>query len=81
MILKKFMEFSKIVRIVLLAIPFCNWIVELILRWSLVIEKKDLGSILVAVVATFGFGVILGWIDAISTYMQDKIVLTDLKIN
>lgn len=81
MILKKFNEFSKIVRIVLLAIPFCNWVVELILRWSLFIEKKDVGSLIVALVATFGFGVVLGWIDAIFTAMEDKIVLTDLKLN
>ena len=80
MLLKKFMEFSKVVRIVLLAIPFCNWVVELILRWSLFIEKKDLGSLLVALFATLGFGVILGWIDAIFTAIEDKIVLTDLKI-
>lgn len=79
--LKKFMELSKTVRIVLLAIPFINWIVELVLRWSLFIEKKDLGSLLVALVATFGFGVILGWVDAIFTFMEDKIVLTDIKIN
>ena len=79
--LKKFMELSKTVRIVLLAIPFVNWIVELVLRWSLFIEKKDLGSLLVALVATFGFGVILGWVDAIFTFMEDKIVLTDIKIN
>lgn len=80
MILNKFMKFSKTVRIVLLAIPFCNWICELVLRWSLFIEKKDLGSLLVALVATFGFGVILGWVDAIFTFMENKIVLTDLKI-
>ncbi len=79
--LKKFMELSKVLRIVLLAIPFCNWIVELVLRWSLVIEKKDLGSVLVAVIATFGFGIILGWVDAIFTFMEDKIVLTDIQIN
>lgn len=79
--LKKFMELSKTVRIVLLAIPFINWIVELVLRWSLFIEKKDLGSLLVALVVTFGFGVILGWVDAIFTFMEDKIVLTDIKIN
>lgn len=79
--LKKFMELSKTVRIVLLAIPFVNWIVELVLRWSLFIEKKDVGSLLVALIATFGFGVILGWVDAIFTFMEDKIVLTDIKIN
>ena len=79
--LKKFMELSKTVRIVLLAIPFINWIVELVLRWSLFIEKKDVGSLLVALIATFGFGVILGWVDAIFTFMEDKIVLTDIKIN
>lgn len=75
------MALSKIVRIVLLAIPFCNWICEIVLRWSLFIEKKDLGSLLVALVATFGFGVFLGWVDAIFTFMNDKIVLTDIKIN
>ena len=81
MLLKKFMALDKVVRIILLAIPFCNWIVEVVLRWSLFLEKKDAGSLIVALVATFGFGVILGWVDAIYTYMNDKLVLLDLKVN
>lgn len=79
--LKKFNELSKVVRIVLLAIPFVNWIVELVLRWSLFIEKKDALSLVVALVATFGFGVLLGWVDAIFTALEDKLVLVDVKLN
>lgn len=78
--IKKFMKFGKVVRVVLLVVPFLNWIVEIILRWGNFLEKKDAGSLVVALIATLGLGVILGWIDAIFTVLEDRLVLTDLKL-
>lgn len=78
--LKKFNELSKIVRFILLVVPFVNWVVEMVIRWSLFLEKKDTGSLLVALIATFFFGNILGIVDAVFTLIQDKMVLLDLKL-
>jgi len=78
--LKKFNELSKIVRFILLVVPFVNWVVEMVIRWSLFIEKKDTGSLVVALIATFFFGNILGIVDAIFTLLEDRITLLDLKL-
>ena len=74
MLLKKFFGLSKVLRIVLLVIPFCNWVCEIVLRWSNLLEKKDAASLLVALLATFGFGVILGFVDIVN----DKLYIFDL---
>ena len=77
---EKFMGLNKLVRVILLVIPFVNWIVEIIVRWSFYLEKKDTGSLIMALVATFFFGNFLGWLDAIFTLIEDKLILTDLEV-
>ena len=81
MLLKKFMGLPKIVRIILLFVPFVNWVCEMIIRWTLFAEKKDLGSLIMAIVVTVFFGNIVGIVDAIFTIISDKLVLTDLKVS
>ena len=39
---KKFFELPRLVQIILLIIPIVGWIVELIIRWSAVLEKFTL---------------------------------------
>lgn len=57
---------SKIVRFILLIIPFVGWIFEIIVRWSEVAKKADVLNIVVAIIYTFfGFAWILHLIDAI----------------
>lgn len=55
---------SRLVQIILLLIPFVNWIVEIFVRVTAVIEKPDLKHILGLI---FGvcIPVISGWIDVI----------------
>lgn len=82
MLLKKFMEFSKVVRVIILVIPFVNWIAELAIRWSLFIENKDdIGKLLIAILTTFGGGFIIGWIDVFWTILHDKLSLLEIKLN
>ena len=78
---QKFMGLSKLIRILLLIIPGVNWIAELILRWSILLEKKDRdnGTLLVAVLTLF-FGMFLGFVDAIFTYLYNKLALLELKL-
>ena len=53
---------SRLIQLILLLIPFVNWIIELGVRWSNFLEKKGLFSFLVAVLYTFG-GLALGYLD------------------
>ena len=57
---------SKVLRFVLLILPFIGWVFELIVRWSEVVKKADVLNIVVALVYTlFGWAWILTVIDAI----------------
>ena len=57
---------SKVLRFVLLILPFVGWVFELIVRWSEVVKKADVLNIVVALVYTFfGWAWILTVIDAI----------------
>lgn len=57
---------SKVLRFVLLILPFVGWVFELIIRWSEVVKKADVLNIVVALVYTlFGWAWILTVVDAI----------------
>lgn len=55
---------SRLVQLILLLIPFVNWIIEIGVRWSNFFEKKGPVSLVVAIVVTV-FGLPFGWIDLI----------------
>ena len=57
---------SKIVRVILLVIPFVGWICEIIVRWSEFLKKSDATNLVIALIYTF-FGAfwVLHLIDAI----------------
>ena len=79
--LKKFMELDKIVRLIILFVPFVNWIAELVIRWSLFLEKKDVTTLIFAILATIPFtGWILGWIDFFYTLLKDQLAFVDVKL-
>ena len=66
---KKFKGLSKLVRTILLLIPFVNWIVEIVVRWDRAVKDSSLINIVLAIVFTFG-GAIFGFIDLI--YAQER---------
>lgn len=57
-----FNSLPRIVQLILLLIPVCNWIIEITVRWSNFVEKKGLFSLLIAILVTVG-GLAFGWID------------------
>ncbi|MBO7369283.1 MAG: hypothetical protein J6U25_03260 [Clostridia bacterium] len=61
---KKFQQLPRLVQILLLLIPVVNWVTEIIVRVSAVIEKTNLMNIIGLIIGLIG-GVILGWIDLI----------------
>lgn len=68
---------NKVLIIVLLAVPFCNWIVEIFMRWTEFVQKKGTVRLVVAILATAFFGTIFGWIDLVFFLLTDKFALED----
>lgn len=73
---KKFLGLSKVVRVVLLIIPFVNWVTEIIIRWDRALNTKNIVDVVMAIVFTFG-GAILGFVDLIYHIFTDKLLLVD----
>ena len=71
---KWFHSQSRLIQVILLLIPFINWIVELLVRWSAVLKKGGIIRVVIAIIVTFG-GLIIGWLDAIWTLLFNKLIL------
>lgn len=64
---------SRLVQIILLLIPVVNWVVEIFVRVTAVLEKPTLGNILGLV-----FGIIVpvfGWLDLVWVLLFNHLVL------
>ncbi len=74
---KKFFSLPRIVQIILLIIPIVGWIVELVIRWSAVIERFTLLNLIAALIYTFlGWGIILQIVDIIWILLFKHLFLT-----
>ena len=74
---KKFFELPRLVQIILLIIPIVGWIVELIIRWSAVLEKFTLLNLVAALIYTFlGWGIVLQIIEIIWIVLFKHLFLT-----
>lgn len=71
-----FTKQSKVVRIILLLIPFVNWVTELLTRWDYYLKRKTTLGLIVALVVTF-LGLPIGFIDCIAILLTDKMILTE----
>ena len=61
---KWFYKQGILMQVILLLIPVVNWFVEILVRWSAWMKTKNLITLVVAIVVTFG-GAIIGWLDII----------------
>jgi uncharacterized membrane protein len=64
---------SRLVQIILLLIPVVNWVVEIFVRVTAVLEKPTLGNILGLI-----FGIIIpvfGWLDLIWILLFNHLIL------
>ena len=61
---KKFQQLSRLVQVILLLIPFVNWVTEIVVRVSALIEKPDLRNIIGAILALV-LGLVVGWLDIV----------------
>ena len=72
---KWFNKQSRLVQIILLLIPGINWIVELLVRWSLALRKKDALYIIVAILVTIPLGIAFGWLDLVWILLFNHLIL------
>lgn len=65
---------SKLVQVLLLLIPFVNWVTEVVVRWSTWSKKGGLLRLVISILVTFG-GVFIGILDAIWVLLFNKLFL------
>ena len=74
---KKFFDLPRLVQIILLILPVVGWIVELVIRWSAVLEKFTLLNLGDALIYTFlGWGIILQIVDIVWIILFKHLFLT-----
>ena len=61
---KWFNSQPRLIQIIVLLIPFVNWIMEIGVRWGNWLEKRGLLRFLLALLVTVG-GLVFGWIDLV----------------
>ncbi len=72
--MRTFNSLPRLVQFLLLLIPGVNWITEIIVRITAVIEKPSLGNILgliIAIVVGFAFG----WVDLVWVLLFKHLIL------
>ncbi|MBQ8142888.1 MAG: hypothetical protein IJ194_07015 [Bacilli bacterium] len=72
--MKTFNSLPRLVQFLLLLIPGVNWITEIIVRITAVIEKPSLGNILgliIAIIVGFAFG----WVDLVWVLLFKHLIL------
>lgn len=74
--MKWFNKQSRLVQILLLLIPTVNFITEIVVRVSAILDKPSLRNILGLVLALATFG-IWGWVDLIWIILYNRLALTE----
>lgn len=72
--MRTFNSLPRLVQFLLLLIPGVNWITEIIVRITAVIEKPSLGNILgliIAIIVGFAFG----WVDLVWVLLFKHLIL------
>lgn len=71
---KSFNQLPRLVQFLLLLIPFVNWITEVVVRFSVAMEKKSALNLVIAILVLI-FGVVFGWIDCIWVLLFHHLIL------
>ena len=71
---KAFQKLPRLVQFLLLLIPGVNWVTEIVVRVSAVIEKADGRNILGLILAIF-VGFVFGWVDLIWVLLFKHLIL------
>ena len=65
---------SRLVQLILLLIPFVNWVTELFVRWGTWLKKPTPIRLVVCLIVTV-FGMPFAWIDLIWVLLYKKLIL------
>lgn len=65
---------SRLVQVLLLLIPFVNWITEVVVRWTGFLDNKNGLTLITAILVTF-LGLAFGWIDLIWCLLFKHLIL------
>ena len=71
---KKFQQLPRLVQFLLLLIPGVNWVTEIIVRISAVIETPSLRNIIGLIIAIV-IGFVFGWVDLIWVLLFKHLIL------
>lgn len=71
---KSFQKLPTLYQILLLVIPVVNWVTEVVVRVSALINKPDSRNILGAVLSII-FGLPLGWVDVVWVILFKHLIL------
>ena len=75
--MKWFNSLPRLVQFILLLIPFVNWIVEIVVRVSAVLQKPTGTNILGLILAILPTGNLLGWIDLVWVLLYNHLLFAD----
>ena len=65
---------SRLVQLLLLLVPFVNWVTELVVRWSTWLKKPNPVRLVVCLIVTI-FGMPFAWIDRVWVLLYKKLIL------
>ena len=71
---KKFQKLPRLAQILLLLIPFVNWITEIVVRVDAVLTKTDTRNILGLILGVC-VGFVFGWVDLIWVLLFKHLIL------
>lgn len=71
---KKFQQLPRLVQFLLLLIPGVNWVTEIIVRISAVIETPSLRNVIGLIIAVV-IGFVFGWVDLIWVLLFKHLIL------
>lgn len=71
---KWFHKRNKLVQVLLLLIPFVNWITEIVVRWSAFLRRGGTLRLIVCLIVTIPSGIFIGWLDAIWTLIFNRLL-------
>lgn len=75
--MKWFNSQSRLVQIILLLIPGVNWITEIVVRVSAVLETKSEKNLLGLILGVLPTGNFLGWVDLVWVLVYNHLFLAD----
>lgn len=71
---KKFQKLPRLAQILLLLIPGVNWITEIVVRVSAVVEKTTTRNI-IGVILGVAVGFVFGWVDLVWVLLFKHLIL------